>query len=116
MAYAIIESGGKKYKVEPGDVIDVELLKAEVGSTVDIGRVLMLSADDGTTVGQPTVEGARVVAEVQEHGRDKKVVVFKYKPKTRYRVKRGHRQSFTRLAIKDIVTGQGPNRRGARGS
>lgn len=116
MAYAIIESGGKQYKVEPGDVIDVELLKVEVGSTVDLDRVLMLSADDGATVGQPTVEGARVVAEVQEHGRDKKVVVFKYKPKTRYRVKRGHRQSFTRLAIKDIVTGQGPKPRGARGS
>jgi large subunit ribosomal protein L21 len=105
MPYAIIESGGKQYHVQPGDTIEVELLPAEPGSTLDLDRVLMLSQNEQVTVGQPTVAGARVVAEVQEHGRGKKIIVFKYKSKVRYRRKQGHRQSFTRLAIKEIVSG-----------
>ena len=105
MPYAIIESGGKQYRVQPGDTIEVEVLAAEPGSTLDLDRVLMLSQDEQVTVGQPTVAGARVVAEVQEHGRGEKIIVFKYKPKVRYRRKQGHRQSFTRLAIKEIVSG-----------
>jgi large subunit ribosomal protein L21 len=105
MPYAIIESGGKQYRVQPGDTIEVEMLAAEPGSILDLDRVLMLSQDEQVTVGQPTVAGARVIAEVQEHGRGKKIIVFKYKPKVRYRRKQGHRQSFTRLAIKEIVSG-----------
>ena len=105
MPYAVIESGGKQYRVQPGDTIEVEMLAAEPGNTLDLDRVLMLSQDEQVTVGQPTVAGARVVAEVQEHGRGKKIIVFKYKPKVRYRRKQGHRQSFTRLAIKEIVSG-----------
>ena len=105
MPYAIIETGGKQYRVQPGDTIEVEQLAGEPGSTLELDRVLMLSRDEGVTVGQPTVAGARVVAEVQEHGRGKKIVVFKYKPKVRYQRKQGHHQGFTRLAIREIITG-----------
>jgi large subunit ribosomal protein L21 len=105
MTYAIVETGGKQYRVKPGDTIEVELLRGEPGSSVELDRVLALSKDDSVTVGRPTVQGARVVAEVESHGRGKKLVVFKYKSKVRYRRKQGHRQSYTRLAIKEIVTG-----------
>jgi large subunit ribosomal protein L21 len=106
MAYAIIETGGKQYRVQPGDLITVEKLVAEEGSTVELDRVLLLSGDDGVQVGQPTIDGAHVVAEVATQGRADKIVVFKYKRKVRYRVKTGHRQSVTQLAIKEIATGQ----------
>ena len=76
----------------------------------------MLSGEERATVGQPTVAGARVVAEVQGHGRDKKIVVFKYKSKVRYRRKQGHRQGFTRLSIQKIVSGQGSKGRETDGS
>lgn len=112
MSYAVIESGGKQYRVQPGDTIEVELLKAEPGGTVDFDRVLLYSDDGKITVGQPTVPGVKVIADVQEHGRGPKIIVFKYKPKVRYSVKQGHRQSFTRLTIKDIVMeGAKPPRR-----
>ncbi len=106
MPYAIIETGGKQYRVQPGDLITVEKLTAEAGSTIELDRVLFVSGDDGVKVGQPTVEGARVVAEVTTQGRADKIVVFKYKRKVRYRVKTGHRQSVTQLTIKAIATGQ----------
>ena len=105
MPYAIIETGGKQYRVRPGDNIEVESLRSEPGSTIELDRVLVLSEDDGVTVGRPQVAGARVVAEVQEHGRGEKIVVFKYKSKVRYHRKQGHRQAYTRLVIKEIVTG-----------
>ena len=114
MTYAIIESGGKQYRVQPGDTIEVEKLKVEPGATIDLERVLLLSDDDKVTVGQPTVPGVKVVADVQEHGRGEKITVLKYKRKVRYSVKQGHRQAFTRLTIKDIVTGEAkPSRRRA---
>lgn len=103
MSYAVIESGGKQYRVQPGDTIEVELLKAEPGDTVDLDRVLLYSNDGKVIVGQPTVSGVKVVADVQHHGRGEKIIILKYKPKVRYSVKQGHRQSFTRLTIKDIV-------------
>jgi large subunit ribosomal protein L21 len=105
MTYAIIESGGKQYRVQPGDTIEVEKLKVEPGASVDLERVLLLSDNDKITIGQPTVPGVKVVANVEEHGRGEKIVVLKYKRKIRYSVKQGHRQSFTRLNIRDIVTG-----------
>lgn len=112
MSYAVIESGGKQYRVQPGDTIEVELLKAEPGGTVDFDRVLLYSDDGKITVGQPTVPGVKVIADVQEHGRGPKIIILKYKPKVRYSVKQGHRQSFTRLTIKDIVMeGAKPPRR-----
>ena len=103
--YAIIETGGKQYRVQPGKSISVEKIVGEAGSTVELDRVLLVSQDDKVSVGTPTVEGAKVLAEVAEQGRGKKIIVLKYKAKTRYRVKTGHRQSLTKLAIKEIVTG-----------
>jgi large subunit ribosomal protein L21 len=101
--YAIVQTGGKQYRVTAGDFIDVEKLPVEVGATVELPHVLLLSQEDQLLVGRPHVEGARVVAEVREQGKDTKIVVFKYKAKTRYRKKQGHRQRFTRLQIMELV-------------
>lgn len=98
-----MQTGGKQYRVEPGKTIDVELLPAEPGTEVEFGEVLLLVDGDSVTVGNPIVAGASVRAEVVDEGRDRKVIVFKYKAKTHYRRKQGHRQRFTRLAIKEIV-------------
>ena len=106
MEYAIIQTGGKQYRVQPGDTVDVEKLSAEVGSTLELDSVLLVSRDGEMSVGAPTVPEARVIAEVQAHGRGKKLIVFKYKPKVRYRRKQGHRQAFTRLAIREIALGE----------
>jgi len=105
--YAVIRTGGKQYRVEPHQIIDVELIPAGVGSVVELTDVLLVANDNGDVkVGMPLVEGARVIARVVEHGKADKVVVFKYKAKTRYRRKRGHRQLYTRLAIEEILTGE----------
>ena len=103
--YAIIQTGGKQYRVQPGTSISVEKIEGDAGSTVEFDHVLLVSQDDEVSVGTPTVEGAKVVAEVTEQGRAKKIIILKYKSKTRYRVKTGHRQSLTKVAIKEIVTG-----------
>ena len=84
----------------------MDRIEAEIGSKVDL-NVLLLSGNGDTSIGTPTVDGARVVAEVLEHGRDAKIIVFKYKNKTRYSRRKGHRQGFTRLAIREIVTASG---------
>ena len=101
--YAIIETGGKQYKVTPGQTIDVERLDVAEGSTVELDRVLLIADGDKVDVGTPTVDGAKVVATSQGEGRTKKIIVFKYKPKVRYRKKTGHRQFYTRLTIDKIV-------------
>ena len=101
--YAIVETGGKQYKVTPGQAIDVERLDVAEGSTVELDRVLLIAADDKVTVGTPTVDGAKVIATSQGDGKGKKIIVFKYKPKVRYRKKTGHRQLYTRLVIDRIV-------------
>ncbi len=106
--YAIIRSGGKQYRVEPDQVIDVDRLPVEVGSTVDLDDVLLIASNGDVHIGRPTLQGARVVAEVIEHGRDAKIVVFKYKAKTRYHRRRGHRQGYTRLAVRQILTEEAP--------
>ena len=108
LIYAVIRSGGKQYKVEPNQLLDVERLPADVGAVVELSDVLMVADGDDVTVGQPRVTGARVVAEVMEHGRGPKLIVFKYKNKTRYRKKTGHRQAYTRLAIRQILMGAEP--------
>ena len=105
--YAIIRSGGKQYRVEPDQAIDVERLPAQVGSMVEITDVLLVAQDGEVRLGRPHIEGARVIAEVVGQGRADKVVVFKYKAKTRYRRKLGHRQPYTRLAIRRILLGDG---------
>lgn len=100
--FAIIESGGKQYKVAEGDVIRVELLTAEPETTVTIDKVLAVYDEDTLTAGKPYVEGASVKCQVLEHGKGKKVVVFHYKPKKNIRKKNGHRQPFTKLKIESI--------------
>lgn len=100
--YAVIETGGKQYRVSPGQTVEVELLPAEPGATVTLERVLLVSADGDTTVGQPIVPGGAVVATVIGEGRGKKVIVFKYKSKKRYRRTTGHRQDYTYLTVTDI--------------
>ena len=101
--YAIVNTGGKQYRVQPGDTVRVEYLRADEGDLVELEDVRLLSDDDGeVAVGAPTVEGAKVTAEVVRQGRGKKVIVFKYKAKTRYRRKNGHRQNFTELRVTDI--------------
>ena len=102
MDYAIIKTGGKQYRVKPGDELDVELLPIPVDSVAEFGEVLALSDGGEVTIGAPLVEGAKVTAQVLSHYKDKKLMVFKYKAKTRYRRKRGHRQTYTRLRIMDI--------------
>jgi large subunit ribosomal protein L21 len=105
MDYAIVKTGGKQYRVSPGDVLDVELLTADAGATTQLDDVLAVSRDGEVRFGTPTVPGARVIAQVQSHYKDRKIIVYKYKPKTRYRRKRGHRQNYTRILIQDIETG-----------
>ncbi|MGB9723238.1 MAG: 50S ribosomal protein L21 [Chloroflexia bacterium] len=100
--FAIIRTGGKQYRVAPGQTIVVERLPQEVGQQVELKEVLLISAEDGVRVGSPTVEGARVWARVLAHGRGPKIDVFKYKPKKRYRRLRGHRQEQTHLLIETI--------------
>lgn len=100
--YAIIEAGGKQYRVAEGDVVDVERVAAEPEGTVAFERVLAVGEGDGLRVGAPTVEGARVVGRVVEHGRGRKIRVFKYRPKKNYRRRIGHRQPYTRVRIEAI--------------
>lgn len=100
--YAIIATGGKQYKVQEGDVIYVEKLDAEADSTVKFDSVIALSADGKLSVGRPVVEGASVEGKVLSQGKEKKVVIFKYKPKKDYRKKQGHRQPFTKVEIEKI--------------
>jgi len=100
--YAIVETGGKQYRVSEGTEIDIEKIDAEVGSQVELDRVLLVRKDGETRIGTPVVEGARVIGRVRRHDRHKKILVFKYKPKKRYRRRQGHRQAFTRVLIEKI--------------
>ena len=105
MNYAIIQTGGKQYRVKEGDSITVEKVAGEEGEDIELDNVLLVSKDEQLIVGQPHVDGAKVVAEVTRQGKADKVIVFKYKSKTRYHVKNGHRQRVTKLSIKQIVAG-----------
>ncbi|HOB09966.1 MAG: 50S ribosomal protein L21 [Limnochordia bacterium] len=100
--YAVIETGGKQYKVAEGDAIYVEKLDAPVGEQVVLDRVLLVSKDGDVVVGTPTVADAKVTAKVEDHGKGEKIIVLKYKPKKNYRKKTGHRQPFTKLVIEKI--------------
>ena len=99
--YAIIATGGKQYKVSEGDIINVEKLGVEAGETVTFDQVLAVS-DHEMKVGSPFVDGASVTASVVENGRGKKVIVYKYKRKTGYHKKNGHRQAYTKVKIEKI--------------
>ncbi len=102
MKYAIVESGGKQYKAVEGQMIDVDRLAVEAGDSVELDRVLMVVDGDDYTIGTPEVAGVKVTATVDKHFKGPKVIVFKYHPKKRYRLKKGHRQQYTRLAIEKI--------------
>lgn len=100
--YAIIETGGKQYRVTEGDVVTVEKLTAEAGETIEFDRVLTVVKDGDVVIGRPLVDGAKVVAKVVDHGKGKKILVFKYKAKSNYRRRQGHRQPFTKVIIEKI--------------
>ncbi|MCL2120655.1 MAG: 50S ribosomal protein L21 [Clostridiales bacterium] len=103
--YAIIETGGKQFRVQQGDVLHVEKLKAEVGEVVEVSNVLALEQESGLIVGKPYVTGAKVLLKIVEQGRGEKILVFKYKPKKKYRKLRGHRQPYSKVVIDEIQTG-----------
>lgn len=100
--YAVIEVGGKQYRVDQGDRIRVEKCGAEPGDVITIDKVIMLGKDSGPVVGAPYVDGASVSAKVVENGKEDKVIIFKYRRKKNYRKFRGHRQMYTDLAIESI--------------
>ena len=100
--YAIIKTGGKQYRVAEGDVITVEKLTAEAGDSVTFDEVLAIVDGANTKVGKPLVDGAKVTAKVEAQGKARKILVFKYKAKSNYRRRQGHRQPFTKVAIEKI--------------
>ena len=101
--YAIVESGGRQYRAEEGHTFSVEKLPYEVGEQIELSNVLLLANENDVKVGQPAVEGVSVKATVVDQYRGKKIFVWKYKPKKRYRNRKGHLQSYTRLRIDEIV-------------
>lgn len=101
--YAVIETGGKQYRVQEGDVVFVEKLEASEGDVVNFDKVLVCSNDSGLNVGKPYVEGAKVEGTVLSQGKNKKIIVYKYKAKKNYSKKKGHRQPFTKVKIEKIV-------------
>ncbi len=101
--YAIVESGGRQYRAEEGHTFSVEKLPYEVGEQIELSNVLLLANDKEMKVGQPTVEGVSVKATIVDQYRGEKIFVWKYRPKKRYRNRKGHRQSYTRLRIDEIV-------------
>lgn len=112
--FAVIRSGGKQYRVEEGRALKIDRVAGEPGDTVELRDVLLMADGADVTVGAPAVKGARVLAEIAQQGRDPKVIVFRYKAKTRSRKKTGHRQHFTRVIVRDILAaGQEPKPREA---
>jgi len=103
--YAVIRTGGKQYRVAPGDTLRVELLAAEAGSQVSLGDVLLVAEGENITVGTPTVANARVNATVQQHGRGEKILIIKFRRRKHYRRRQGHRQHYTLVRIDEILTG-----------
>ncbi len=101
--YAIIRTGGRQFRAEVGKMVDVERMPNAVNDAIEIGEVLLIGNGDATQIGQPTVAGAKVKATVVAQYRAKKVIVFKYRQRTNFRRKRGHRQYYTRLRIDEII-------------
>ena len=99
---AVIKTGGKQYLVEPGSQIKIEKIDKEAGKEIIFDQVLLLEKNKKLQIGTPLVKGAKVQAKILEHGKGKKIIVFKYKAKKRYKVKKGHRQPYTLVEIKDI--------------
>jgi len=103
--YAVIETGGKQYRVSEGDILEVEKLSSEENETVEFSQVVMGKDGEAIKVGNPYLKEAKVTARVLRQGRGKKITVFKYKPKKNYRRKKGHRQPFSRVRIENISLG-----------
>jgi large subunit ribosomal protein L21 len=103
--YAIVETGGKQYRAEQGDVLEVEKLEGAVGTTVTLDKVLLISGDTGVQIGTPTLAKAKVTGEVIAQDRHPKIIVFKKRRRKNYRRTNGHRQSFTKLKITGIIGG-----------
>ncbi len=101
--YAVIETGGKQYKVQPGDTVVVEKLPGVTGDHIQFDQVLLLSDEENVAVGRPRIQGAHVTGQIVEQGRDDKVIVYKFKRRKNYRRKYGHRQSFTAVKIDEVV-------------
>jgi large subunit ribosomal protein L21 len=104
MKFIIMEQGGKQYRAAEGDTIEVDRLPNEVGETLTLEEVLLSVDGEDVTIGTPLIKGAKVQAKVMDHFKGRKILVFKYRPKQRYRVKSGHRQQYTRLLIESIET------------
>ena len=100
--YAVVKTGGKQYRVAAGDILEVEKLDGEVGDSVNLDEVLLVADGDTVQIGQPNVDGATVTAKITGQHRGKKVQIFRYRPKKRIRVHRGHRQYLTRLEIQSV--------------
>ncbi|MEA1872340.1 MAG: 50S ribosomal protein L21 [Chloroflexota bacterium] len=105
--YAIIEIGGKQYKVAPKQTLEVERLDVPEGDVVELDKVLFIGEDENTLVGNPVIKGAKVVATSLGEAKGEKVIVFRYKSKVRYRSKRGHRQPCTKILVNEIIKGKG---------
>jgi large subunit ribosomal protein L21 len=103
--YAIIRTGGKQFRVEPGVTLRIPSLDVEPGETVTFGEVLLGASDDDLKVGAPLVDGAAVTAEVVKHGKGEKIIVFKFKRRKNYRRKQGHRQGYTEVRVSEINLG-----------
>ncbi len=101
--YAVVQTGGKQYRVSNGDIINVEKLNVEAGQSVVLDEVIAVSGSGKTVVGKPFVDGAKVECKVVENGKGKKVIIYKYKAKKDYRKKQGHRQPYTQLEVTNIV-------------
>lgn len=101
--YAVIETGGKQYRVQPGETLRVESLEGETGDAVEFGRVLLISDDESVAVGRPLIEGAKVTGKIVEHGLGEKLTVYKFKRRKDYRRRNGHRQQFTAVVIDQVV-------------
>ena len=101
--YALVEIKGKQYKAEKGSVLKIDKINEVKGESVDFASVLMLRDEGAVKVGSPYVDGAKVTATVEDHGKDKKIVVYKFKKRKNYRRKQGHRQQYTLVRVEDIV-------------
>lgn len=100
--YAVIETGGKQYRVQEGDTLFIEKLDVKADDVIDFDKVIVVGKEDGVVIGTPVVEGAKVSAKVLKNGKGKKIVVFKYRPKKDSKTKKGHRQPYTQVQIQSI--------------